>query len=185
MIIERDTSHTTSHTSFTQPYPPSHTHAHTPQVELSKSPAVAAWLMDVARGRWCDFAMTTQPAYMAACQIALAEPAGESSVAYTVTDALWRAIMKHGGSLAAAVSGLQVLARTAAAGGLEDRGREEDVGAEDAAREEAGHGALSHHCEGGSDERRVDAGDKRPVRVLRALLHHHESCPEVVKLCAR
>ena len=91
--------------------------------------------------------------------------------------------MVHGSSLAAAVSGLQVLARTAAAGGLEDRDREEDVGEEDV--EEAGHGALSHHREGGSDERREDAGDKRPVRVLRALLHHHESCPEVVKLCAR
>ena len=59
------------------------------------------------------------------------------------------------------------------------------MGEEDAAREEAGHGALSHHRAGGSDERREDAGDKRPVRALRALLHHHESCPEVVKLCAR
>jgi hypothetical protein len=183
--MERDTSHTTSHTSFTQPYPPSYTHAHTPQVELSQSPAVAAWLMDVARGRWSGESPLPlkQSAYMAACQIALAEPLGDSSVARAVTDALWRAMMVHGSSPAAAVSGLQVLARTAAAGGLEDRDREEDVGEEDA--EEAGHGALSHPREGGSDERREDAVDKRPVRALRALLHHHESCPEVVKLCAR
>jgi hypothetical protein len=141
--------------------------------------------MDVARGRWSGESPLPmkQSAYMAACQIALAEAPGDSSVTRAVTDALWRAMMVHGSSLAAAVSGLQVLARTAAAGGLEDRDREEDVGEEDV--EEAGHGALSHHREGGSDERREDAGDKRPVRVLRALLHHHESCPEVVKLCAR
>jgi hypothetical protein len=115
--------------------------------------------MDVARGRWSDFPMTTQPAYTAACQIALAEPAGESSVAYTVTDALWRAIMKHGGNPAAAISGLQVLARTAEADGFEDR--EED-----------------------SDDE-GDAGEGRQLRVLRTLLHHHKACSEVVKLCAR
>ncbi len=134
-------------------------HAHCPQAELSKSPDVAAWLMDVARGRWSDFPIFTKPAYMAACQIALAEPAGESSVAYTVTDALWRAIMKHGGAPAAAISGLQVLARTAEADGFEDR--EED-----------------------SDED-GDAEEGRQLRVIRTLLHHHKACSEVVKLCAR
>ena len=104
--------------------------------------------MDVARGRWCDFPTIAQPAYAAACQIALAEPPGESSVAYTVTNALWRAIMKHGGALAAAISGLQVLARTAEADGFEDR--EED-----------------------SDED-GDAEEGRQLRVIRTLLHHHK-----------
>ena len=130
--MERDTSHTTSHYSLTHPCPAPLTHAHTPQVELSKSPAFAAWLMDVARGRWSGESPLPmkQSAYMAraACQITLAEPPGDSSVARAVTDALWRAMMVHGSSLSAAVSGLQVMARTAAAGGLEDRDREEDGG---------------------------------------------------------
>ena len=145
----------------TNPCP--HTHTHTPQVELSKSPAVAAWLMDVARGRWSGesplLTKQLEPAYVAACQIALAEPPGDSSVARAVTDALWRAMMVHGSSPAAAVSGLQVLARTAEADGLEDR--EQD------------------------SEEEEDAGEGRQLRVLRALLHHHKACSEVVKLCAR
>ena len=121
--------------------------------------------MDVARGRWCDFPTIAQPAYAAACQIALAEPPGESSVAYTVTNALWRAIMKHGGSLAAAVSGLQVLARTAEADGFEDREEDSD------------------------DEPEGDAQDSdsegKQLRAVRTLLYCHKGCPEAVRLCAR
>ena len=119
--------------------------------------------MDVARGRWSDFPIIAQPAYAAACQIALAEPPGESSVAYTVTNALWRAIMKHGGVPAAAIRGLQVLARTAEADGFEDH--EEDSDDEGDAQDSDSEG--------------------KQLRAVRTLLYCHKGCPEAVRLCAR